>query len=813
MLILNPNKCYEQQPKTLVITAPESLPDQWLTNFYELLAVQLKLDDKTTHEVINHETNQVDLLTKKEIFFKELNRHAGENSGYTEKSQLLESLSTLHAIFIHPKTSNEQKSLIALRIAEDVKECEPEFHNRVNYVIILFNMPQNLAQLVAQARFKLADRIAGILASTSDQGVHVHNRVIQVAHEAGFGVWPINTNDLYYSIGSHDLSDKDIIYRLQIGFDNHFQLFGLLNELCEQIEALIAVHGYQCKYELGNTYQKEAYEKFCECCHHFIPSKMGELLEIETTSGKVIDLNWRHVKRALLQQLIEEGYVWLTQEEVDSILNEDAKTLMSLMSNHYELAACLQFFSVWSLEKKSAFVLAYLQSQSPSAQKEILTILHNEAPQLNAQVYFEIAIAYKDVAAVRTYVEQGADINAALKVLFNKKHKNDTLNWLYNNPLLLKNLTATSMNTVIGRGNTIAETFFSTKKGRQLVLENITFQTLLSETSIANTLSERLQQAQIERGTVSTAVGFFKKTNPQAIQLVQYIVYGNLKKSEDILKANPLSLRTLLTEIVTVKDYSRRKVKQTAFQAALCAMDDELCEMLANYLTKEEMNSQYRVIFPAGHEAYYSAQTAFDFSQIVNTISDSIPADVDKALSLELPNNTALWAALEQFRVDFTTRSKQEAVFNPQHLIKAFKLYDEKYGNWTSNQRDLFWRQVIGYVQRFLPANIAMDFAQGLYARVEMKEKSQRSFHFRYDGGRAIFPLSLDSSLAGLGYDYAAAGYAMSQGALGWWERWQDGRVAEAVAFSNLVSSKNSNLGRIMRPELRDSHPSWCLIQ
>src|SRR3990167_8533404 len=98
---------------------------------------------------------------------------------------------------------------------------------------------------------------------------------------------------------------------------------------------------------------------------------MGELLEIDTTSGKVIDLNWRLLKRALLQQLIEEDYVKLSQEDVASILNEDAKTLMPLISNHYELAASLQFFSEWSLEKKSALVLTYLQSQSPSAQKEI----------------------------------------------------------------------------------------------------------------------------------------------------------------------------------------------------------------------------------------------------------------------------------------------------------------------------------------------------------------------------------------------------------------------------------------------------------
>ena len=681
-------------------------------------------------------------------------------------------------------------------------------------------MPQNLAQLVAQARFKLADRIAGILASKSAQGVHVHNRVIQVAFEAGFGVWPINMNDLYYSTGSSELSNEDINNILQTGFNNYFQLFALLNALCEQIEVLIAVHGYQGKRGLGNAYAKEAYEEFCECCNHFILGEMGDLLEIDTTSGKVIDLNWRNVKRALLQQLIEEDYVKLSQEDVASILNEDAKTLMPLISNHYELAASLQFFSEWSLEKKSALVLTYLQSQLPAAQKEILMILHNEAPQLTDQLkteprlqamYFEIAIADKDVAAVRRHVEQGADINAALEVLFNEEHKRDTLYWLHDNPLLLQRLTATGMNTIIGQGKyhgkTVAETLVSTKKGRQLVLENNILQTLFSETTIANTLSDSLQHAQTERNTVNTAVGFFKKSNPMAIQLVQFIVYGDLKKAEDLLKANPHLLRTLLTEEVTVKDYSRRKVKQTAFQAALCAMDDELCGMLANYMTKEEMDSQYQAIFPAGHEAYYQAQTAFDFTQIVNMISNSNNADVEKALSLELPNNTPLWVTLGQFRADFTKRSNEEVVFNPQHLIKAFELYDEKYDSWTSDKQDLFWRQVIGYVQRFLPANIAMDFAQGLYARVENKEKSNRSFNFRY-GGSAIFPLSPDSSLCGLGYNYAT---------LGDWMLRRMGAMALScgipVAIQNLCRSKNSNLGRIMRPELRDSHPSWCLIQ
>jgi len=93
-------------------------------------------------------------------------------------------------------------------------------------------------------------------------------------------------------------------------------------------------------------------------------------------------------------------------------------------------------------------------------------------------------------------------------------------------------------------------------------------------------------------------------------------------------------------------------------------------------------------------------------------------------------------------------------VFNLRHLLKAFKLYDSQFNAWSWNKRDLFWRQVVGYVQRFLPANVAMDFAQGLYNRVENKEKSERSFKFNYGDG-SIFPPTF-GSFSGLGFEYAA---------------------------------------------------------
>ena len=270
MPILNPDKCYTQQPKRLPITMPEAMPSDWLSDFYALLREQLNLDDTVKQAVFDYRTHDMRPLTEKERFFNELDRHAGATSSYSLKPQLLESLSTLYLLFKDSKTSDDQRRLIASRIAEDVSQCSPGFINRVNFILSLFNMPQNIDELMAQVRFNLVDRIAGILAAKNPQGIHVHNRVIELARVVGFGVWPLNTGDVYAHSGSYNLSDADIISRVQTGFANHFQLFGLLNGLREQLEALLADHGYQGKRELEQAYEAEAYAKFIDCISYWI---------------------------------------------------------------------------------------------------------------------------------------------------------------------------------------------------------------------------------------------------------------------------------------------------------------------------------------------------------------------------------------------------------------------------------------------------------------------------------------------------------------------------------------------------------------
>ncbi|OGT35425.1 MAG: hypothetical protein A3F11_01470, partial [Gammaproteobacteria bacterium RIFCSPHIGHO2_12_FULL_37_14] len=642
----------------------------------------------------------------------------------------------------------------------------------------------NLEELLAQVRFNLVDKIASIAATGNAQGVHVHNRFFEVAQSCGYGVWRINGKDAYLHTGSSNLSDEDIEKKLEEGFAKSFHLFGILNLMREQIEVLIADRGYDGRKEEG--YDPELYPHFTNLeLFQSLSIKEAALRVIDEKTYQVLDIHWQIIKNTLLLKLSEEGFVDLSPEEATLLaglsFSFDSKTLTTLIPHGDELAQCLMFFSEWTIAQKVALVNAYLKDKSTNEQKDILAILNNEAPQLTTQlktqpqlqsIYFDIAIQEKEVAVVRAHIEQGADINAALSLLFSEAHKSDTLTWLHENKSLLAHITQDGMKVLIPNGKyqdkPVVEALVSTKKGRQLLLENPALQTLLPETIAHRSLADYLTQAAAERQGVNVLEGFFKKVDPLVTQFGQYIAYGDMATAEELLKANPLLLEKLLTEKITVTDYSRRKLKKkTGFQIALCAMDDEMCEMLAKYMSKDEVAHQYQELFPEGQDKHFEAQTPFDFSAIVDAITSSNDADVEKALDLELPNDTALWNKLEQFRADFTERSYQETVFNPQHLLKAYELYEKQFEDWNWNQRDLFWRQVIGYTQRFLPANIAMDFAQGLYYRVEQKEKSNHSLKFRFGEG-AIFPLSFNFH-SGLGYQYAVD--AIGEGVRGVWRR------------------------------------------
>src|SRR3990167_5534987 len=122
----------------------------------------------------------------------------------------------------------------------------------------------------------------------------------------------------------------------------------------------------------------------------------------------------------------------------------------------------------------------------------------------------------------------------------------------------------------------------------------------------------------------------------------------------------------------------------------------------------ETIAAQVRAQFPEGwerHEAERAEQDIVELRKVVDAIAHAGEDDNCDT-------------ALQAFR-DYLERPqgviKTGKHFNIQLLVEAFKLYDanyDRFGGWGSHQNNLFWRKVIGYVQRFVPACYAQAFCQ-----------------------------------------------------------------------------------------------------
>lgn len=251
------------------------------------------------------------------------------------------------------------------------------------------------------------------------------------------------------------------------------------------------------------------------------------------------------------------------------------------------------------------------------------------------------------------------------------------------------------------------------------------------------------------------------------------IAFGDENLAMRILAGNIAKTPSLLLKEVTFKEPSGHILKGTVYQWALKSHDVDMCKMMDEYFKKlpnwqAERKRQIKAVFPNGVKASFDAQKPYDFTTLINVISTSSHADVQSALRHEYSMST-LDLRLDEFRYKFTQASQQEDIFNPQHILKALTVYNEQFDNWDWNRRDLFWRQIYGYVFRFAPACYKQAFCQGLYNLFEKNppEKLARMDtvkNYAYTPARDVNIHELDSDPhCRSGFDFAvyvAAGAA-----------------------------------------------------
>lgn len=263
---------------------------------------------------------------------------------------------------------------------------------------------------------------------------------------------------------------------------------------------------------------------------------------------------------------------------------------------------------------------------------------------------------------------------------------------------------------------------------------------------------------------------------------------------------------------------------------------DKIRALTAKKEAGEMMDEAVIETAKARHQAYLAALDSKDLTIIINahTAEDENTPDAQKDHALEVDPalidavanatddeiqavlndptiNSTLSNLLKQFKADVTKLSHEEIIFNPQHLIKIFALYntfcnrfaaaDE---NWMT--RNFFWDHLAEFAMCYLPADTAQIFANpGLYATVENKAKNQRSFDFKYGGG-SIFP-PVVSSIDPRNIKLAVACWVV-------WGMGTNGVKRGRCFFKTYVEQKTASLQDLLRRFHQHVGPSRrCVIQ
>lgn len=393
-----------------------------------------------------------------------------------------------------------------------------------------------------------------------------------------------------------------------------------------------------------------------------------------------------------------------------------------------------------------------------------------------------------------------------------------------------------------------------TTAGRELIRKDEKIRALISKESMQIKVhgkmieewldpeSEKYEEEKEEKEYGVSGIGFFAGMNqPQPPDTVwRRSAYGEETHALEMIEADP----DLVTRKSTTADYSGRILEDvTPYQIALQAGDEVLAEKIRDiYLEHDpengqsELDTQWNEVFGQGFDVHLEAQKAeaeafeHDFiNPLVDAITNASPDKLQAALDKQFDNGSELCNQLNAFRAACESRSHHEKVFNPFHLLKAFEKYNEKLDPWSVSRLRLFWRQVIGFEQRYLPANYAQGFCTGLGNLVENKPLKRTFTLHDVDntGVTRFYPIvSPHGPCSGLGFDFACYSYyeaagAAVRGGLGR-AAWAGGQVRGGVPygavsarlFSKIMSNKNREMRKFMPGQSRAIRPrSRCIIQ
>lgn len=233
---------------------------------------------------------------------------------------------------------------------------------------------------------------------------------------------------------------------------------------------------------------------------------------------------------------------------------------------------------------------------------------------------------------------------------------------------------------------------------------------------------------------------FFKPNDDQdaANRLLSYVLQSNVAEVVKMVSERPQLLFIEATAeewasgfIKKTDEPVHRVVQLSPLQAMFAAGDTQLIDSIRPELTcyKDNKNGtrgfalayeQLTLQFPNGLEY---PKSCYDFESLMNVIIED-----EQLIETGEPSPSTI-TAIEQFRKDFLPGVvKNGHLFNIKELLKALSIYARYATSYHSHhhldaiqnepplkseQLDIFWREVVGYLERLIPAVYAKYICNG----------------------------------------------------------------------------------------------------
>lgn len=291
--------------------------------------------------------------------YEHLNRHIGENSTYSSKDELIDTIKQCYLILTkgkkrlvqlqdnqesdqsqllplisnHPdeySVSNVEDSatakvvarklahsqhFLACELIDDISECTQGFHERGMEALINSYIPSNIAELLQQIRNDQVHHAATRACTSMHHGPHTLADFKNKAAEIGRGVLPMDVNGAYRGV----VAEENIPPLLDIAFKYYDTVGGMLHLCIEKLK--LQMTKYYAYHGLDNTdgYPNGDYEVMLSALSSIIVQQKDRInyanLQLDDT-GKVVDINWDAIKYELFEVMLEQQYFSLSERQL-----------------------------------------------------------------------------------------------------------------------------------------------------------------------------------------------------------------------------------------------------------------------------------------------------------------------------------------------------------------------------------------------------------------------------------------------------------------------------------------------------------------